>query len=176
MCFLPAGNADIVCLYGPGRRSHRPVESIIPETVEMASMSHRVVAALAVGGLALACSVGSTAADDKKDDKVPTIKEIMKKGHAGTKSLIKGIGAQAKAGEWDDAQNGAKTLKTFGEALGKNKIEKGTEESWKKLTDEYKENTKAVADGAEKKDAKAVGDGLKKISDSCKGCHAAHKP
>jgi hypothetical protein len=141
----------------------------------MASMSRRVAAALAVGGLALAFSVGSQAADDKKDDKVPTIKEIMKKGHQGTKSLLKGIGAQAKEGKWDDAMDGAKTLKTFGEALGKNKPEKGSDESWKKLTEEYKENTKAVFEAVEKKDADKTAEALKKILDSCKGCHSMHK-
>jgi hypothetical protein len=141
----------------------------------MASMSRRVAAALAVGGLALAFSVGSQAADDKKDDKVPTIKEIMKKGHQGTKSLLKGIGAQAKEGKWDDAADGAKTLKAFGEALGKNKPEKGSDESWKKLTDAYKDNTKTVFDAVEKKDATATADALGKIGKSCKGCHDQHK-
>ena len=143
----------------------------------MGSMARRVVACVAVGGLALALSVGSSSADDK--DKTPTIKEIMKKGHQGTKSLLKGIAAQAKAGEWEEAQNGAKTLKTFGEALGKNKPEKGGEESWKKLTDKYKENTAAVAEAAEKKDAKAVTDALEKVSGTkganCMECHKAHR-
>jgi cytochrome c556 len=139
----------------------------------MTSMVRRVAAVVAVGGLALAVSAGSSAADDK--EKTPTIKEIMKKGHAGTKSLLKGIAAQAKAGEWDEAQNGAKTLKTFGEALGKNTPEKGDKESWKKLTDEYKDNTKAVAEAAEKKNAKGVTTALGKIGMSCKGCHSAHR-
>jgi cytochrome c556 len=139
----------------------------------MASMARRVAALVVVGGLALALSVEGSAADDK--DKTPTIKEIMKKGHAGTKSLIKGVAAQVKAGEWDEAQNGAKTLKTFGEALGKNKPEKGDDASWKKLTDEYKDNTAAVAEAAEKKDAKGVTSGLGKIGKSCKTCHDSHK-
>jgi hypothetical protein len=141
-------------------------------------MVRRIVAGIVVGGLAVAVSVGSSVAAEEKgttEDKTYTISEIMKKGHAGSKSLLKGIGAQVKEGKWDDAKDGAKLLKTFGEALGKNKPEKGSEESWKKLTDEYKDNTAAVAEGVEKKDADKVSASLKKIGGSCKGCHGAHK-
>jgi len=138
----------------------------------MTSMVRRVVACAAVGGLALAVSVGSSLADDK--EKTPSISEIMKKGH-GSKGLLKGIGAEVKAGKWEDAKSDAKLLKAFGEALGKNEPEKGSKESWKKLTDEYKENTAAVAKAADKEDADGVAAGLKKIGGSCKGCHSAHK-
>lgn len=137
----------------------------------MTSMVRRVVACVAVGGLALAITAGSSVAHD---DKVPSISDIMKKGH-GSKGLLKGIAAEVKAKKWDDASNDAKLLKDFGEALGKNKPEKGSEESWKKLTDEYKKNTAAVAEGVEMKDPEAVTAGLKKIGGSCKGCHSAHK-
>jgi cytochrome c556 len=133
----------------------------------------RLAACAAVGGLALALSMGTTAAQDK--EKQYTIKEIMKIGHQGTKSLLKGIGAQIEAQNWEEAANGAKTLKTFGEQLGKLEPDRGDAESWKKLTEEYKKRTAAVAAGVEKKDAKAATTALKQIGGSCKGCHDAHK-
>ena len=138
----------------------------------MASMVRRVAACVAVGGLALALSAGSTAADDK--EKVYKINEIMKR-HTGSKSLLKGITAQVKAGDWEGAQDGAKLFKAFGESLGKNSPEKGDAASWKKLADAYKENTKAVYEAAEKKDAKEVTANLGKIQKSCKACHDSHK-
>jgi hypothetical protein len=148
------------------------------ETAAMAAMVRRVVACVAVGGLALALSVQTTVAQDKKKekdgDKTPSISEIMKKGH-GAKGLLKGIDSHVKSGMWDEAQTDAKLLKAFGEGLGKNKPPKGDDESWKKLTGEYKDNTKAVYDGADKKEAKDVTAGLKKIRGQCKTCHDANK-
>jgi cytochrome c556 len=112
-----------------------------------------------------------------QDEKTPTIKEIMKKGH-GSKGLLTGIAQSARSGAWDDAINDAKLLKSFGEGLGKNMPPRGDSVSWKKLTTKYKENTEAVAKSAEKKDAKGVTAALNKInpkSGSCKECHDSHK-
>ena len=124
---------------------------------------------LAVGG-------GATRADDKKDDKLPDISEIMKKGHAKSDGFITKIKGAAKEGKWEDAQMYAKDFNILAGALGKNKPPKGTEASWKTMTDKYSANTKAVMEGAEKKDAKAVNGGLSAIGMSCGGCHKAHKP
>lgn len=124
---------------------------------------------LAVGG-------GATRADDKKDDKLPDISEIMKKGHAKSDGYIAKIKGAAKDGKWDDATMYAKDLNILGAALGKNKPTKGDEKSWKTLTDKYATNTKAALEGAEKKDAKAVNSALGAIGMSCGGCHKAHKP
>jgi cytochrome c556 len=137
----------------------------------MASMARRVATCVAVGGLALVLTAAA-AADDK--EKKYTISQIMKKGH-GAKGLLKGIDAHVKGGMWDEAKTDATLLKAFGEGLGKNSPERGDAESWKKLTGDYKENTKAVYDAAEKKEAKGVTDGLKKIRGSCKTCHDSHK-
>ena len=112
-----------------------------------------------------------------QDDKVPPIKEIMKKGH-GSKGLLTSIAKSAKSGAWDDAINDAKLLKIFGEGLGKNQPPKGDDTSWQKLTKKYKENTAAVAKAADSKDAKGVESALNKInpkSGACKECHDSHK-
>jgi len=132
----------------------------------------RVVSVVALVAFALTVSVGGLIA---ADDKVPTVSEIMKVGHKGTESLLSKIKGSVKGAKWDDAKTSADALKVFGEALGKNKPEKGDAESWKKLTDAYKANTVAVAAGVEKKDAKATTAALGKIGSSCGGCHKAHK-
>src|SRR5207253_961776 len=116
---------------------------------------------------------GAGSADDKKDEKVPTISEIMTKGHKGTDAYIAKIKTAAKDEKWDDAKEFAKTLAFFGENLGKNKPPKGDEKSWKTLTEKYAASTKMVLKGVEDKDAKAVNKGLGMIN--CGECHKAHK-
>jgi cytochrome c556 len=132
----------------------------------------RVAAGVAAAVGMVVVSAGMLSADDT--EKNYSIEEIMKKGH-GSKGLLKGITAEVKTAKWDDAKNDAKLLKAFGVALGKNKPPRGAEASWKKLTEQYKENTVAVAKAVDKKDAKATTDALGKIGKSCKGCHDNHK-
>ena len=126
--------------------------------------------------LALFAGVAAlTLAASAADEKPTTIKEIMKRGHAGTKSILAGLKVQVKEGKWEDAADGAKTLKLFGETLGELKPSKGDEESWKTLAATYKTNTVAVATAVEKKDADAATAALGKIGMSCAGCHKEHK-
>ena len=136
-------------------------------------MTRKLVRA-AVFAAAVAALVGTTVGANAQDKKTYSIKEIMKKGH-GAKGLLKGLGTEVKEGKWDDAKTDAALLKEFGEALGTITPEKGEPESWKKLTAKYKENTAAVADAVDKKDAKAAEGALKKIGGSCKECHTPHK-
>ncbi len=130
---------------------------------------------LTAGLFALTLGMGAIGAEDKKDDKVPTIEEIMKQGHAGTKSLKAKIELSAKAEKWEDAQKSAVLLKAFGEALGKNKPEKGEADSWKKLSVKYSKTTADIASATDKKDAKAVSTALGALGKSCKECHDIHK-
>jgi hypothetical protein len=128
----------------------------------------------ALGMMAIMLAVGATAsAEDKKDEKVPTISDIMLKGHKGTDAYIAKIKGAVKGGKWEDAQEYAKTLEFFGANLGKNKPPKGEAASWEKLTKKYAENTKLVHQGTKDKDAKAVNKGLAGIN--CMECHKAHK-
>jgi hypothetical protein len=126
----------------------------------------------ALGILAVTFAAGATASPTA-DDKLPTISEIMKKGHTKTDGYIDLIKVAVKGEKWEDAEKYAKTLEAFGEALGKNKPPKGEADSWEKLTKKYAENTKLVLKGTEDKDAKAVAKGLGGIN--CGECHKAHK-
>ncbi len=54
-------------------------------------------------------------------------------------------------------------------ALGKNKVEKGDAESWKKLTSALVKASKDVLEGKD-----GAGEALQKAS-NCKACHNIHK-
>ncbi len=133
---------------------------------------------LGVMAVLLASGVTLNAQDKKdkekdKEEKLPTVKEIMQKGHKGTDAYIGKIKAEAKAEKWDDAKEHAKTLAFFGESMGKNKPTKGDEKSWETLSKKYAESTKAVVKGVEDKDAKAVDKALGSIN--CAECHKVHR-
>jgi cytochrome c556 len=130
---------------------------------------------LGVLAMTLAYGTAATAGQKDKDDKIPTISEIMTQGHKGTDSFLAKLKGEVKGEKWDDATTNAKALALFGEALGKNKPPKGDEKSWKALTEKYAKNTKAVLTAVEKKDAKAANTALGAIGMSCGGCHKAHK-
>ena len=128
------------------------------------------------GAVVLAVSVGPGAtAQDKKAEKIPSIKQIMVAAHKGDDTLITKVKAAVKDENWEDAQKAAKTLSENGVALGKNKPKRGETSSWETLTKAYAESTKAVADATEKKDTDATTKALDTIRDSCKACHQAHR-
>jgi hypothetical protein len=114
------------------------------------------LAAALVGGLAF-----SKAADDKPKY---TIKQVMKKAHAGDDSLAKTV--VAGKGSDDDK----KTLVELYTALGQNKPPKGDADSWKSKCEALLAAAKEVAAG---KDGST--DSLKKAMD-CGACHKVHKP
>ena len=128
--------------------------------------------ALSAAAVMLAAFANPLSAD-AKDDKLPDISEIMKKGHAKSDGYITKIRTAVKSQNWDDAQKYAKDFAILGEALGKNKPPKGEARSWEALTKKYADNTKLVLKGTENKDAKTVNKGLGGIN--CAECHKAHK-
>lgn len=133
-----------------------------------------VVAVLGAIAMLFAFGAASATPQDKKDEKVPSINEIMTKGHDGPNSLIAKIKTAAKAEKWDDAKASAKTLAVYGESLGKNKQPKGDDASWKALCDKYAASTKIILKATEERDIKAVSKGLGGVN--CGDCHKIHKP
>jgi hypothetical protein len=128
--------------------------------------------AAVVGGLFL--TAGALVAEPKAAD-FASIHDIMKTGHGGKKSLLNQIKAGVKDGNWAEIEKPAKTLKKYGEELGKNTPDKGDAASWKKLTASYQTMMTDIAEGVEKKDAKATNAALAKMQKSCKACHDNHK-
>jgi len=124
--------------------------------------------------LAIGLALGSAAIAASKPD-VPSVEDIMSEAHNKKKGVTPKVEAAVKDGKWDDAAKASDRLKVLGEALGKNAPAKGSKESWKKLSDEYKANTAAIDAGVKKKDAKAAQDALAKLAKACEVCHEAHR-
>jgi hypothetical protein len=113
--------------------------------------------------LAMLAAVGGAIAVSQDKEEV-TIKDVMKKAHAGGgKSLL----SRVQSGKASDDDK--KMLLELYQALAKNKPPKGDEEGFKKRAEALVDAAQAAVDG--KKDA---GKQLKKAAD-CKGCHSNHK-
>jgi hypothetical protein len=128
----------------------------------------------AAGVAALVLSVGVLAADDDKD-KVPTVAEIMEEGHSGKKSLLRKISDAVDESKVATVEKEGKRLKELGEAIGKNKQPKGSDASWKKLTEQYKKETAALAEAIGKKDQKKTEEAVARLKKQCQACHDEHK-
>ncbi len=127
----------------------------------------KVMLGFVVMGIAVTTAWYSTAAqkDDKEKDKEPkyTIKEVMKKAHAGKDALLK------KVQSGDASKEEMKELLVMYQSLEVNKPPKGEEADWKKKTKALVAAANAAID--KKKDASDL---LKKAT-NCKECHDQHK-
>jgi hypothetical protein len=139
----------------------------------MLSMVRKMLRAGVLAALGLIAMMATYGAANTAEDKVPDISAIMTKSFKGKDSLSMSVGADAKGEMWEDAQKLAKEWSNLGAALGKNKPPKGESKSWDELTKKFADNTKAIYDAADKKDAKAINKALKSFD--CKTCHSAHK-
>lgn len=118
---------------------------------------------------------GTITAEEKKDEKKKTSKEIMAAAHKGDDALAAKITLAVKDGKWEEAQKLAKQLAEGGALLPKASPSRGDAKSWEDLAAKYATNTKAVSDAAEKKDGDAAKSALETLNASCKTCHMAHK-
>lgn len=134
----------------------------------MAALS---LAAFAVGVTAL------VAADDKKEEKTPSIKDCM--SFQGKDGLAKQVEKAAKADKWEDAQKTSAELAKLGVALGKNTPKKNADkkEDWEKATKKFADLTAAVDTAAKAKKADDVGTAVAALLDqkTCGGCHPLFK-
>jgi len=121
-------------------------------------MRKLLVAAVVIGGLALALNLASRAADDKKP---VAIKEVMQTCMKG------GLNKKVQDGGASDEEK--KKLLAMFQDLAKNKPPKGDEESWKKKTGALVEAAQAIVDKKEDGVAKL------KVAANCAACHGAHK-
>jgi hypothetical protein len=131
---------------------------------------------IALGG-ALALAVFVTGAGARADDKetLPEIGDIMQKAH-GKGDLRGSITSAVKKGEWAEAAKTVKEWQKLGDALAKNKPEKGSSESWKQKTKDYNTTLKTLGTAIDKMDANKATGALKKVGSSCMLCHKVHRP
>jgi cytochrome c556 len=129
-----------------------------------------VVALIPVGAVA----VGAFQDDEKTPDTETIMKGLFSK-KAGKFGTVLKKQVAASPVEWEEVQKTTEDIAKYGKALGKNEPEKGSKESWKKLTDKFAENTKKLDEAADAKDLDKVKDAQKAIGGSCKSCHDVHK-
>ena len=125
--------------------------------------------------LAVGLLVGVVGAADTKSS-IPTISDVMRKvnGKAGLSKAVKAA-VSSDMIDWTDVQKKTKEMLEHVEALGKNTPEKGTKESWEKLTKSWAESAKKVDEAAKKKDKAATVQALTALQGACRTCHSAHK-
>ncbi len=113
---------------------------------------------------------------EARDDKAPEVKEIMKKMGAPT-GLYSNVAKELKEADpmWEEVQQQTKDISKLLATLGKATPPKGDKESWAKLTKAFADNGKALEKAASKMDLKVARDVSKKMENSCKGCHSAHR-
>src|SRR5436190_17180037 len=137
-------------------------------------MKHRLLGAMVLAVGLLVGVVG--AADDKSKSTIPTISDVMRKVNSKA-GLQKSVGKALTSDmvDWDDIQKKTKEMVEHVEALGKNTPEKGTKESWEKLTKSWLDSAKKVDEAAKKKDKEATTKALTTLQGACRTCHKAHK-
>jgi hypothetical protein len=130
-----------------------------------------------LGGLLALAAFSSVRAEDEKDrkeEKVPTIQQVMKTAHG--KTAFQGqANAALKARDFDKLSRIAKDWEKSAVALSKNKPRKGEQDSWDMLTAGYLKNIKALGEGVGKKDEEAITRALKFVNTTCTMCHLKHK-
>lgn len=113
----------------------------------------------------------------RAEEETPSIKKIMKSLNQGDKSALSVLKKELKGNKpnWETVQKRSEEFVTLTEALGKNKPKKGKMDSWQDQCKDYQEDAKELNDAAQKKDKDATSAALTKLSNSCGGCHGAHK-
>ena len=111
-------------------------------------------------------------------DRVPTIKEVMKKLNAGPNSLMANLGKELQQEEpdWAEVQRGAKEFAAFAGHLAENEPPLGSRESWGKLTKKYIDDVKSLEAAARKQDRAAALAAHARLKRSCTACHREHRP
>jgi len=108
---------------------------------------------------------------------VPTIHDIMEQVNRRKSGLHSEVGEalQAESIDWATIEPKAKNYAALADFLGKNDPPKGDKASWESLSKAYAADAQGLHAAAEKKDKDAALAAHQKLSDSCMGCHRAHR-
>jgi cytochrome c' len=141
---------------------------------------HRMRSLMCVASVLVLLAVAgwvSHPAGAASDDETPTIKKIMQTLHKGAKAPLTTVRTTLKSDtpDWSKVEKDAEIIAKYGAFLTKGDPPKGEKADFEKLAKVYETNAKALKTAAEKEDLKAARTASKKLGDSCKTCHAAHK-
>jgi cytochrome c556 len=112
-----------------------------------------------------------------QDDKTPTIKELMRKLHKGANAPLSKTRDALKSDSpnWDNLRKQTKDLVALAASLPKNDPPRGDKAAYRELADDYYGNSKKLDDAAKDEDLSSARAAAKKLGESCKACHTAHK-
>ncbi|QVL34762.1 cytochrome c [Telmatocola sphagniphila] len=135
-------------------------------------MKIRGLAGLALVACVLSFPIAQMSAADYADTET-----IMKKVNGGKKGLHNQTKQALKASDvnWSDVSKLTKEYAKLAADLPKNKVEKGSKESWEKLAKAYSEEAAKLDKAATDKNLEAATAALGNLGKSCKACHDAHK-
>ena len=77
--------------------------------------------------------------------------------------------------DWSKVQEAARRFLSLAENLEKNEPKWGDTASWKTHTTRHVEDAKAIENASRARDRDAILVARKRVSDSCKACHQAHR-
>ena len=141
---------------------------------------HRMRSLMCVASVLVLLAVAgwvSHPAGAASDDETPTIKKIMQTLHKGAKAPLNTVKASLKGDspDWSQIEKDAEIIAKYGAFLTKGEPPKGEKADFEQLAKAYERSAKSLKTAAEKEDLKSARSASKKLGDSCKACHAAHK-
>ena len=115
--------------------------------------------------------------DEKKEEEIPTVSEIMIRINNKKRGVHPRVAAELQKDSVDWAAlvpDGKAYVKLTSQML-ENVPSMGEKDSWVKLCDSYIADAKALSDGIAKKDRAAAQKALGRLQRSCKACHDEHQ-
>jgi hypothetical protein len=111
------------------------------------------------------------------EEKIPTIKEIMRESHQCQTAYIKTVRDELKKDQpsWSLVESKSRDLIKSGKLLAKNTPPKGTPEAWEKITGVYTANAVLLTDAAERRDKDTAIRHQQAMFRMCAACHRAHR-
>ena len=133
--------------------------------------------ALSLATLLSGVVLATAPAGAEGEKKPPTVKELMKRAHAGQTSLLSSVGRGLRADppDWPAIQRQTGELVEVGAFLGRNEPPVGDRASWERLAQAYRDQVKALDEAARKEDRRGAQSAKAKLDASCGACHRAHR-
>jgi cytochrome c556 len=106
-----------------------------------------------------------------------SINAVMHKQYTVSRAPFKRIKKELAADDpdWDKVREATKNFVNLATALEKNEPTSGEKESWTRFTKQHFGDAKAMDDAAEARDKAAILTVHRRVGDSCKACHQAHR-
>ena len=95
-------------------------------------------------------------------------------GLAGSVQTIR-TQMDAQDPDWEKVQQAGEKFVALAETLAKKSPRHGGEESWRRFLDQHMADARAMADAAQARDPVPLRAAHRRIAESCKSCHEAHR-